>query len=135
MLLLLRISLSRNIRNSLLFFFSLACLLLSLDNSKTTPKRHKNKSPVDRAREKRVRLSIRLASRAPSVASFSFFFRESCEKKITGLFEKETTTTEKKTTSKMPMPTHINGLPVKTGAWEPLEDEMLCKLQGELGNR
>lgn len=35
----------------------------------------------------------------------------------------------------MPMPSHINGLPVKTGAWEPSEDEALCRLQGELGNR
>lgn len=39
------------------------------------------------------------------------------------------------TETTMPMPSHINGLPVKTGAWEPSEDEALCRLQGELGNR
>jgi hypothetical protein len=33
------------------------------------------------------------------------------------------------------MPTTINGLPVKTGAWDDAEDELLAKWQGELGNR
>lgn len=35
----------------------------------------------------------------------------------------------------MPMPTHVNGRPVKTGAWTQEEDDVLALWQGELGNR
>ena len=35
----------------------------------------------------------------------------------------------------MPMPTHINGKPVKTGSWTPAEDKLLGEWQGKLGNR
>ncbi|KAK9846618.1 hypothetical protein WJX81_007698 [Elliptochloris bilobata] len=36
---------------------------------------------------------------------------------------------------KMPMPTHINGRPVKTGQWTDAEDALLAEWQGKLGNR
>ncbi len=35
----------------------------------------------------------------------------------------------------MPMPERINGLPVKTGAWDDAEDDLLARWQAELGNR
>ena len=35
----------------------------------------------------------------------------------------------------MPMPTTVNGLPVRTGSWEPAEDRALAEWQGQLGNR
>jgi len=35
----------------------------------------------------------------------------------------------------MPMPDRINGLPVKTGAWDDAEDDLLARWQAELGNR
>lgn len=35
----------------------------------------------------------------------------------------------------MPMPTHINGRPVKTGQWTDAEDALLAEWQGKLGNR
>lgn len=39
------------------------------------------------------------------------------------------------TLGKMPMPTHINGRPVKTGQWTDAEDALLAEWQGKLGNR
>ena len=33
------------------------------------------------------------------------------------------------------MPTHVNGRPVKTGAWTQEEDDLLAQWQAELGNR
>jgi hypothetical protein len=33
------------------------------------------------------------------------------------------------------MPERINGLPVKTGAWDDAEDDLLANWQAELGNR
>jgi hypothetical protein len=35
----------------------------------------------------------------------------------------------------MPMPTTVNGLPVRTGSWEPAEDRALADWQAQLGNR
>ncbi len=35
----------------------------------------------------------------------------------------------------MPMPTHINGRPVKTGSWTPEEDDLLAEWQAKVGNR
>eukprot|EP00884_Botryococcus_braunii_P013629 jgi/Botrbrau1/22267/Bobra.0138s0027.1 len=35
----------------------------------------------------------------------------------------------------MPMPTHINGKPVRTGAWTSQEDKLLSEWQAKLGNR
>lgn len=35
----------------------------------------------------------------------------------------------------MPMPTTVNGLPVRTGSWEPVEDRALADWQAQLGNR
>jgi hypothetical protein len=35
----------------------------------------------------------------------------------------------------MPMPTTVNGLPVRTGSWEPAEDRALAEWQAQLGNR
>lgn len=37
--------------------------------------------------------------------------------------------------SRMPMPTHINGRPVKTGSWLQEEDDLLAEWQSKLGNR
>ena len=36
---------------------------------------------------------------------------------------------------RMPMPTHINGRPVKTGQWTDAEDALLAEWQAKLGNR
>jgi hypothetical protein len=35
----------------------------------------------------------------------------------------------------MPMPTHINGKPVRTGAWTAQEDKLLSEWQAKLGNK
>ncbi len=35
----------------------------------------------------------------------------------------------------MPMPTMVNGRPVRTGSWEPAEDQALAEWQAKLGNR
>jgi hypothetical protein len=35
----------------------------------------------------------------------------------------------------MPMPTTVNGLPVRTGSWEPAEDRALADWQAQLGNK
>ena len=37
--------------------------------------------------------------------------------------------------SRMPMPTHVNGKPVKTGSWTLQEDKLLGEWQAKLGNR
>ena len=35
----------------------------------------------------------------------------------------------------MPMPSHVNGKPVKTGSWTAVEDKLLGEWQGKFGNR